>query len=198
MSDQTPPTPDAEPTAALPPVVPEPPAVDLPAADLPAAEVPAPAPAQWPAEGYQPPPAYPAADAPVAPPAYPAADAPVAPPTYPAAPAYPAAYPPPAYPAVPAAPTGPQTSSNAIIALILAIVSWAVCPIIPAIVALVLASSAAKEIEASGGRVQGAGLVTASRIVSWVNIGLWSAMLVIGAFFLVLAIVAGGLNEANL
>ena len=56
---------------------------------------------------------------------------------------------------------GPQTSSNAIIALILAIVSWAVCPIIPAIVALVLASSAAKEIEASGGRVQGAGLVTA-------------------------------------
>ena len=113
----------------------------------------------------------------------------------PAAPAYPAAYPPPAYPAVPAAPTGPQTSSNAIIALILAIVSWAVCPIIPAIVALVLASSAAKEIEASGGRVQGAGLVTASRIVSWVNIGLWSAMLVIGAFFLVLAIVAGGLNR---
>ncbi len=109
-----------------------------------------------------------------------------------------AAYPPPAYSAVPAAPAGPQTSSNAIIALILAIVSWAVCPIIPAIVALVLASSAAKEIEASGGRVQGAGLVTASRIVSWVNIGLWSAMLVIGAFFLVLAIVAGGLNEANL
>ena len=188
MSDQTPPTPDADPTAALPAVAPEPPAADLPAADLPAAEVPAAAPAQWPAEGYQPPPAYPAA---------PAADAPAAPPTYPAAPAYPAAYPPPAYPAVPAAPAGPQTSSNAIIALILAIVSWAVCPIIPAIVALVLASSAAKEIEASGGRVQGAGLVTASRIVSWVNIGLWSAMLVIGAFFLVLAIVAGGLNEAN-
>ena len=75
--------------------------------------------------------------------------------------------------------------------------SWAVCPIIPAVVALVLASSAAKEIEASGGRVQGAGLVTASRIVSWVNIGLWSAMLVIGSFFVVLAVVAGGMNEAN-
>ena len=195
MSDQTPPTPDADPTAALPPVVPEPPAADVPAADLPCGRgAGAAAPAQWPAEGYQPPPAVPAHGPG---PRLPGCGAPAAPPTYPAAPAYPAAYPPPAYPAVPAAPAGPQTSSNAIIALILAIVSWAVCPIIPAIVALVLASSAAKEIEASGGRIQGAGLVTASRIVSWVNIGLWSAMLVIGAFFLVLAIVAGGLNEAN-
>lgn len=184
MSDQTPPTPDADPTAALPPVAPEIPAADVPAADVPAVDA---APAQWPAEGYPPPPAYPAQETPAAP-AYPA------PPAYPAAAAYPAAYPPAGYAAAPAA---PQTSSNAIISLILAIVSWAVCPIIPAIVALVLASSAAKEIEASGGRVQGAGLVTASRIVSWVNIGLWSAMLVIGAFFLVLAIVAGGMNEAN-
>ena len=174
MSDQTPPTPDADPTAALPPVAPE-----IPPVDVPAAEAPAP-PAQWPAEGYPPPPAYPAQTAAPA----------IPPPAYPAAPAYP----PPGYPA--AAPA-PQTSSNAIISLILAIVSWAVCPIIPAIVALVLASSAAKEIEASGGRVQGAGLVTASRIVSWVNIGLWSAMLVVGAFFLVLAIVAGGMNEVN-
>lgn len=180
MSDQTPPTPDADPTAALPPVAPENPGSDVPAAEAAAA------PAQWPAEGY-PPPAYPPA-------AYPAQEAPSAP-AYPAAPTYPAAYPPAGYPAAPAA---PQTSSNAIISLILAIVSWAVCPIIPAIVALVLASSAAKEIEASGGRVQGAGLVTASRIVSWVNIGLWAAMLVVGAFFLVLAIVAGGMNEVNL
>jgi hypothetical protein len=91
----------------------------------------------------------------------------------------------------------PQTSSNAIIALILAIVSWAVCPIIPAVVALVLASSAAKEIAASGGRIQGGGLVTAARIVSWVNIGLWAAVLVVGVFFLVLFAVAGGMNEAG-
>ena len=39
--------------------------------------------------------------------------------------------------------------------------------------------------------------MTAARIVSWVNIGLWAAMLVVGAFFLVLAIVAGGMNEAK-
>jgi hypothetical protein len=190
MSDQTPPTPDADPTAALPPVAPEIPAAELPAPQAPAAEAPAAeaaAPAQWPAQGYPPPPAYPPAAT------YPAQEAPAAPPTYPPA-ANPAAYPPPGYPA---APTAPQTSSNAIIALILAIVSWAVCPIIPAVVALVLASSAAKEIEASGGRVQGAGLVTAARIVSWVNIGLWAAMLVVGAFFLVLAIVAGGMNDVK-
>jgi hypothetical protein len=134
-----------------------------------------------PVEGYQPPPVYPA---PVEPPAtWPA--------TEPAA-AYPVPVPPPAAPM----PMG-QTSSNAIVALILAVVSWAVCPIIPAIVALVLAASAAKEIAGSGGRIQGQGLVTAARIVSWVNIGVWAAGLVIGAFFLVLALVAGGLDSAN-
>jgi hypothetical protein len=86
-----------------------------------------------PVEGYQPPPVYPA---PVEPPAtWPA--------TEPAA-AYPVPVPPPAAPM----PMG-QTSSNAIVALILAVVSWAVCPIIPAIVALVLAASAAKEIAGS-------------------------------------------------
>jgi hypothetical protein len=92
----------------------------------------------------------------------------------------------------------PQTSSNAIIALILAIVSWAVCPIIPAIVALVLASSAAKEIAASGGRIQGGGLVTAARIVSWVNIGLWAAVLVVSVFFFVLFAIAGGMSESGI
>jgi hypothetical protein len=182
MSDQTPPTPEPDPAATTP--------VEG-VAEVPAGVEPAPeaaAPAQWPAEGYPPPPVYPPATYPAqdaAPAAYPA----VAPPPYP-----PAAYPPPAYQAAPA---GPQTSSNAILALILAITSWAVCPVITAVVALVLASNAAKEIEASGGRVQGAGLVTAARVVSWVNIGLWAAILVIGAFFLVLIAVAGGTNEMN-
>ena len=54
-----------------------------------------------------------------------------------------------------------------------------------------------EEIAASGGRVQGAGLVTAARIVSWVNIGLWAAVLVIGGFFFVLAIIAGSVNDPN-
>lgn len=106
-----------------------------------------------------------------------------------AAPAIPPAYQPPA-PAPVYAPA-PPTSSNAIIAFVLSIVSWAICPIIPAIVALVLASSAQKEIAAGQGRVQGQGLVTAAKIISWINIGLWAAIAVLGVFFLVLAVVAG-------
>jgi len=105
-----------------------------------------------------------------------------------AAPAVPA----PAYqpPAAPVYAPAPPTSSNAIIALVLSIVSWAICPIIPAIIALVLAASAQKEIAAGQGRVQGQGLVTAAKIISWINIGLWAAVIVIGGFFLVLALVA--------
>jgi hypothetical protein len=75
---------------------------------------------------------------------------------------------------------GPQTSTKAIIALILAIGSFAVCPVIPAIVALVLASSAAQEIALSGGRLGGVGLVKAARIISWINIGLTALAVVAG------------------
>jgi len=89
----------------------------------------------------------------------------------------------PAFQAVP-------TSSNAIIAFVLSIVAWAICPIVPAIVALVLAQSAQREIEAGQGRVQGGGLVTAAKIISWINIGLWAAILVVGGFIGILALVA--------
>jgi hypothetical protein len=51
-------------------------------------------------------------------------------------------------------------------------VSFVVCPLIPAIVALVLASSADAEIRASGGRLTGEGLNKAAKIISWINIGL--------------------------
>ena len=73
--------------------------------------------------------------------------------------------------------------------------SWAVCPIIPAVISLVFASMATKEIEASGGRIQGQGLVTASKIVSWINIGLWAAVVVVGGFMVVLIAIAGGFSS---
>lgn len=82
----------------------------------------------------------------------------------------PAAPPAPSAPIAPAV-AGPTTSTNAVIGLVLAIVSWVVCPIIAAIVALVLAHSSDKEIRASDGRVEGAGLNTATRIIAWLNIG---------------------------
>ena len=67
---------------------------------------------------------------------------------------------------------GPRDSSNAIVALILAIGSFVVCPIVLAIVALVLANKASQEIASSQGWVRGSGLVTAARVLAWINIGL--------------------------
>jgi hypothetical protein len=66
----------------------------------------------------------------------------------------------------------PRTSSNAVVAVVLAICSFLGCPLVPAIVALFLASSAQKEIDASGGWVTGSGLVRGARIAAWINIGL--------------------------
>jgi hypothetical protein len=82
------------------------------------------------------------------------------------------------------------TSSNAIVALILAILSWAVCPIIAAIVALVFASMASTEINASGGRIGGRGLVTAARIVAWIHIGVMAAAILIGLLIVVVVVIA--------
>jgi hypothetical protein len=80
------------------------------------------------------------------------------------------------------------------VALVLAIGSWVICPIAPAIVALVFASMATKELNASGGSLEGQGLVTAAKIVSWINIGFWVAVIVVGAFVVVLLAIAGGLD----
>ena len=65
----------------------------------------------------------------------------------------------------------PTTSTNAVIGLVLAILSWPLCPIIAAIPALILARSSDREIAASGGRVGGSGINTATRIIAWLNIG---------------------------
>ena len=137
----------------------------------------APVPAVEPAEAPQAPGQWPAA-----PPSYPGA----------AAPTYPAAYPP--YQTSPY-PPAPKTSSNAIVALVLAVAAWVVCPIVPAIVSLVFASMASKEITASGDQLQGRGMVTAAKIVSWINIGFYAALIVIGAFVLVILAIAGGMDN---
>jgi hypothetical protein len=47
-----------------------------------------------------------------------------------------------------------------------------ICPLLFAIVALVLASSAKREIASSNGWVSGDGMVKAAKIISWVNIAL--------------------------
>lgn len=85
------------------------------------------------------------------------------------------------------------TSNNAIVALVLAISAWVVFPvsIVFSIIALVFASMASKEITASEGLLAGKGMVTAARIVSWINIGLWIAAAAFGLIFLVILLIAG-------
>ena len=77
----------------------------------------------------------------------------------------------------------PQTEQGAIWALVSAIGAFVVCPVILAVVALVLASNADKKIKASGGALQGDGMVVAARVIAWANI-----ILLVGGFALALLI----------
>ncbi len=99
--------------------------------------------------------------------------------------------PPPPYGYAPPPPYGTtphtQTDGTAITALVLAIASFAliptfilapVCPIL-AIVALALCPSSRRKIQSSNGAVTGEGLLTAARIVAWINLGLAALVLLL-------------------
>ena len=88
----------------------------------------------------------------------------------------------------------PQTNTSAIVAFVLSLVSWFICPIIAAIVALVFASKAKKEIEASGGWQTGDGFVTAAKIISWINIVFMALVFVFYIVIIIIAIAAGSTN----
>ena len=107
----------------------------------------------------------------------------------------------PAVTAMPPAPEGdplrPQTSTSAIIALVLSIVSWTFCPLITAIVAIVLAYQADKEIRQSGGKVTGQGLSFAAKIIAWINIGVSIALIVLAVVFGLVLLVAGGFGSVS-
>jgi hypothetical protein len=65
----------------------------------------------------------------------------------------------------------------AIGALVCAIASFVLCPVVPAVAALVLAQHARNRIDDAMGRLGGTGLVTAARIIAWINLGIWIAVL---------------------
>jgi len=126
------------------------------------------------------------------------------PPGYPAQQGYPQGYPPPAWPAQQGWGQQPgygpgygylpqETEQTAVWALVLSIASWLVLPVVLAIVALVLASGAKRNIAASGGYKSGEGLVTASKVISWINIGFFGLLL---AFVLLVGLVAVGTGNA--
>jgi len=83
-------------------------------------------------------------------------------------------------------PAGPQNDSSATAALVIAIVGFFICAPVGAIVALVLANSAQKRIEASGGRLTGMEQARAARIIAIIELVLTGVAIVIG----VIAIVA--------
>ncbi len=89
-------------------------------------------------------------------------------------PATPSDYPPPGYPPQGYEAVGyaaaPQTDTKAVVGLILSISSWVVCPFVTAIIALVLAGQSNRAIDASGGRLTGRGMNTATKVISWINI----------------------------
>lgn len=90
--------------------------------------------------------------------------------------------------------TAPTTSTNAIVGLVLAILSWPLCPIIAAIPALILARVSDKEIDASGGTVGGAGLNTATRIIAWVNIAVYTVGGIVLAVLVALGLIFTSVN----
>lgn len=92
----------------------------------------------------------------------------------------------PAYPSGPA----PTTSNDAVVALVLSICSWVFCPGLLAVLALVFAGKAKRAIDASGGWVTGDGMVTAAKVVAWINLGLTLAFVVIFVAVLVIGAVA--------
>jgi hypothetical protein len=87
-------------------------------------------------------------------------------------------------------PTGPQTESSATAALIIAIAGFFICAPVGAIVALVLANSAEKRIEASGGRLTGRDQARAARIIAIVELVLTAIVILL--FVLVIAFGAFG------
>lgn len=64
----------------------------------------------------------------------------------------------------------PKTDGKAVAALVLALLSFVLCPLVAAVVALILAGAAARSIRASGGAITGSGLVTGARVLGWLNV----------------------------
>jgi hypothetical protein len=89
----------------------------------------------------------------------------------------------------------PQTEGTATAALVIAIVGFFVCAPVGAIVALVLANSATRRIEESGGRLGGLEQARWARIIAIVELVL-TAILIVG-FILLLAIGATSTSSSD-
>jgi hypothetical protein len=84
----------------------------------------------------------------------------------------------------------PTTEPLAIVALICAIGSWVLVPVILAIVALVLAQQADRSIAASNGWREGKGMVTAARVLAWIHLGFIVLVILFAVAFLIGIVIA--------
>ena len=85
----------------------------------------------------------------------------------------------------------PQSSTRAVVALVLGIVGLFFCQLFVGIAAIVVARSAVKEVDASGGRLGGRGMATAGWILGVVDI----VLAVIGILVFLLLFATG--NTTN-
>lgn len=90
-------------------------------------------------------------------------------------------------------PPARQTSSDAVVALVLSILSWVVCPVVLAIVALVFAGKAKSAIAASGGWLDGASMVTAAKVLAWLNI----VLVILGTLLFVVVSILGAAASSS-
>ena len=97
---------------------------------------------------------------------------------------------PPAHAQYGAYPSPPQTEGTAIGALIASILSWMFCPIIPAVVALVMIPGARRKIHESQGRLTGEGLLTAAKWVSLANLAFYALLGVLLVVLIVIGTIA--------
>lgn len=94
-------------------------------------------------------------------------------------------------------PAGPpqETSTKAVVALVLAIAAYTFVPFLAAIAAVVLARSAKREIRASGGRLGGEGLATAAFWIATVHLVFVAVLFVV---LFLLAVVFGAFSLGSL
>lgn len=76
-------------------------------------------------------------------------------------------------------PTTTRTDGTATAALILSIASFVVCPAILAVVALAIIPGSRRTIRSSGGMVEGEGLLTAAKVISIINLGLFAIIIAV-------------------
>ena len=94
-------------------------------------------------------------------------------------------------------PQSSPTSSLAIVSLIAGILGLTMFPLVGSIVALITGSMAKKEIDRSGGALEGYGLAKAGIIMGWIGIALMFLGLCIAGFAIGIPICLAALGAAS-